>query len=189
MAESWRGLRTILMSVVLAALAATSAFAQLGQGRLTGTVTDAQGAVLPGVTVTAKSPALIGTQVSVTEADGKYRFPSLPSGEYSLTFELSGFQTLNREGIKLVLGQTITVDTQLQLAMVGYGQWQITDKTGPTISPAQGGAHYEVNALGFASNVLLPARKVSLGLKYFKEFSNRSTFQGYTLHIAGAVTF
>ena len=53
----------------------------------------------------------------------------------------------------------------------------------------RGSAHYKVNALGFASNVVLPARKVSLGLKYFKEFSNRSTFQGYTLQIAGAVTF
>ncbi len=116
MAEKYRSLRKILMMVVLAAVAATPAFAQLGQGRLTGTVTDSQGAVLPGVTVTAKSPALIGTQVSVTEADGNYRFPSLPSGEYSLTFELSGFQTLNREGIKVSQGQTISVDSQLQLA-------------------------------------------------------------------------
>ncbi len=109
-------MKRILGIVALAVIIATPAFAQLGQGRLTGTVTDAQGAVLPGVTVTAKSPALIGTQVSVTEADGKYRFPSLPSGEYTLTFELSGFQTLNRENIRLVLGQTITVDSQLQLA-------------------------------------------------------------------------
>jgi hypothetical protein len=48
---------------------------------------------------------------------------------------------------------------------------------------------YRVNALGFASNVVLPARQFSLGLKYFKEFSNRSTFQGYTLQITSAVTF
>jgi hypothetical protein len=80
-------------------------------------------------------------------------------------------------------------DTQLQLGLIGYGQWQTTDKTGPTINAAQGSAHYAVNSLGFASNVVLPARKVSLGLKYFREFSNRSTFQGYTLQIAGAVTF
>lgn len=80
-------------------------------------------------------------------------------------------------------------ETRLQLAIVGYGQWQTTDKTGPTISPAQGSAHYAVNALGFATNVSLPARKVNLGLKYFKEFSNRSTYEGYTLHISGAVTF
>jgi hypothetical protein len=89
------------------------------------------------------------------------------------------------------LARTLRVneDTLLQLGLIGYGQWQTTDKTGPTVGTAEAGARYKVNALGFASNVLLPARKVSLGLKYFKEFSNRSTFQGYTLQIAGAVTF
>jgi hypothetical protein len=103
--------------LVLACLAlATPALAQIGQGRLTGVVSDAQGAVLPGVTVTATSPALIGTQSSVTEADGRFRFPALPSGTYKLRFELSGFQALERDNIQIVLGQTITVDTQLKLA-------------------------------------------------------------------------
>ena len=83
----------------------------------------------------------------------------------------------------------VNEDTRLQLALVGYGQWQTTDKTGPTINAAQSSAHYAVNALGFATNVSLPPRKVNLGLKYFKEFSNRSTYQGYTLQISGAVTF
>jgi len=83
----------------------------------------------------------------------------------------------------------IRADTLLQLGLIGYGQWQTTDKTGPMISPEQSAAHYGVNALGFTSNVALPLRKVSLGLKYFKEFSTRSTFQGYTLQISGAVTF
>ena len=54
---------------------------------------------------------------------------------------------------------------------------------------AESSARYRVNAMGFAANVSLPARKVSLGLKYFKELSNRSTFQGSTLQISGAVTF
>jgi hypothetical protein len=115
-------------------------------------------------------------------------------------FHMYEFHTV-QQGTEIHPGQTANIDysvartirvneeTQLQLALVGYGQWQTTDKTGPTISAAQGSAHYVVNALGFASNVLLPARQVSLGLKYFKEFSNRSTFQGYTLQIAGAVTF
>jgi hypothetical protein len=83
----------------------------------------------------------------------------------------------------------IQEDTQLQLALVGYGQWQTTDTTGPDISAAQAGARYAVNALGFATNVMLPARKASLGLKYFKELTNRSTFQGHSLQIAGAITF
>ena len=90
--------------------------AQIEQGRLTGIVTDAQGAVLPGVTVTATSPALIGTQTTITESDGRYRFPSLPPGRYVLTYELSGFQTVRRENIVLALGQTLSVDMSLQLA-------------------------------------------------------------------------
>lgn len=78
---------------------------------------------------------------------------------------------------------------RLQLGLVGYGQWQTTDKSGPTITPTQATAHYMVNALGFASNVMLPERKVSVGAKYFKEFSDRSTFQGYSLQISGTITF
>jgi hypothetical protein len=115
-------------------------------------------------------------------------------------FHMYEFHTV-QEGTGIHPGQTADIDysiartvrvndeAQLQLGVIGYGQWQITDKTGPTVTITQGSAHYQVNALGFASNVSLPARGVSLGLKYFREFSNRSTFQGYTLQIAGAVTF
>ena len=78
---------------------------------------------------------------------------------------------------------------RLQLGLVGYGQWQTTDKHGPTITPGQAAAHYKVNALGFAANAILPERKVSVGLKYFHEFECRSTYQGYTLQISGAITF
>jgi outer membrane receptor protein involved in Fe transport len=79
-------------------------------------VTDAQNAVLPGVTVTARSPALIGTRSVVSEADGKYSMASLPSGEYEVTFELAGFQTVKRSNLKLGLGQILTIDGQLQVA-------------------------------------------------------------------------
>ena len=94
----------------------TPASAQVDQGRLTGVVTDNQGAVLPGVTVTATSPALLGANTAVTEGDGRFLFPSLPSGRYTLQFDLSGFQTIRRENIVLALGQTLSVDMQLQLA-------------------------------------------------------------------------
>src|SRR5215475_5266089 len=70
-------------------------------------------------------------------------------------------------------------DLSLQIGLVGYEQWQITDKTGPGVTAAQSSAHYRVNALGFASALILPARNVSVGVKYFKEFEDRSTFQGY----------
>ncbi len=97
-------------------------------------------------------------------------------------------QTLN---LDYSLTQTVPLqeDLRLQVALVGYGQWQTTDKNGPTVTPAQATAHYRVLALGFASNVILPARKVSVGVKYFEEFSNTSTVQGYSLHISSSINF
>jgi hypothetical protein len=97
-------------------------------------------------------------------------------------------QTLN---LDYSLMQTISLrdDIHMQVGLVGYGQWQTTDKSGPTITPEQAKARYQVNALGFASNMNLAARKVSLGFKYLKEFSNRSTFEGYSLQISGSINF
>jgi hypothetical protein len=110
--------RFVLLAVVLLAFGATPALAQLEPGRLTGIVLDGQGAVLPGVTVTATSPSLIGKEVAVTEEDGRFLFPSLPSGTYTLTFELSGFKQIKRENVVLTLGRTFTVDMQLEVASV-----------------------------------------------------------------------
>ena len=80
-------------------------------------------------------------------------------------------------------------DWNLQVGLVGYEQWQVTDKTGPNVTPVQSSAHYRVNALGFASSLMLPARKVSVGVKYFKEFDDRSTFQGYSFQIMANIKF
>src|SRR5687767_15193141 len=92
------------------------ALAQDFRGRINGTVTDNTGAVLPGVSVTATSPSLIQPQMQVTGADGSYRFLALPPGVYDVAFELSGFQNVKREGIRVVINQTLTVDQQLQVA-------------------------------------------------------------------------
>jgi hypothetical protein len=78
-------------------------------------VTDASGAVLPGVTVTASSPSLVGTQSVTTTAQGLYRFLGLPAGTYSLTFELPGFGTVVRDSIRIGIGFTATVDMKLGL--------------------------------------------------------------------------
>src|SRR5262245_26685939 len=107
---------TLFVLVTLAVLLASPASAQIDQGRLTGSITDSQNAALPGVTVTAKSPSLIGVRTVVSEGDGKYNLASLPSGEYELTFELAGFTTFKRGNLKLLLGQILTVDAQLQVA-------------------------------------------------------------------------
>jgi hypothetical protein len=108
-------LTVLCLCVTLLTLAAPT-FAQDFRGRINGTVTDNTGAVLPGVTVTVSSPALIQPQVQVTSADGQYRFLALPPGVYLVSFELAGFQNIKREGIRVVIGQTLTVDQQLQVA-------------------------------------------------------------------------
>jgi len=107
--------RAFLAAFVIC-VSAFAAHAQINPAHLTGTVKDAQGAVLPGATVTATSPALLGKQAIVSEANGDYRFPNLPAGTYAVTFELSGFQTARRENIVLQTGQTLTIDLTLQLA-------------------------------------------------------------------------
>lgn len=139
-----------------------------------------------------------------------YWTPALSAGEtFYLTknkatavslFQMYEFHS-EQEATHIHPGQTVDLDYSLaqvlplheswslQIGLAGYGQWQTTDKNGPSITLAQAKAHYRVNALGFASNVILPERKVSLGFKYFREFSNRSTFQGYSVQISAAVTF
>ena len=101
--------------VLMLALAAPAA-AQEFRGRINGVARDNSGAVLPGVTVTASSPALIQPQIAVTDSDGGYRLIALPAGTYSLTFELPGFKTLKREGIRVVIATTLTVGVQLEIA-------------------------------------------------------------------------
>ncbi|HSL23452.1 MAG TPA: TonB-dependent receptor [Vicinamibacterales bacterium] len=107
--------RGLVVAAALVALA-TPAAAQEFRGRINGTVSDNTGAVLPGVTVTATSPALIQPQTTTTGADGSYRFIALPAGVYALNFELNGFKTYKHEGIRVVINTTLTVDVKLEVA-------------------------------------------------------------------------
>jgi hypothetical protein len=98
-------------------------------------------------------------------------------------------QTFNLDySLMQILPLTKDMHTLLQFGLVGYGQWQTSDNSGPGIDPAHPG-HYKVNGLGGAANVILPAKHVAVGFKLFKEFSNSSTVQGYSLQINGAVSF
>jgi hypothetical protein len=81
-----------------------------------GQVTDESGAVLPGVTVTATSPALqVPSVVSVTDERGDYRITPLPIGTYNVEYTLSGFQTVRREGVRLTVGFTARIDIPLKV--------------------------------------------------------------------------
>jgi len=110
-----RGLATLVVVALILTHAAPAA-AQEFRGRINGAVRDSSGGVLPGVTVTATSPALIQPQVTVTAADGTYRLIALPAGTYTVAFELAGFRTLRREGIRVVINTTLSVDAELEIA-------------------------------------------------------------------------
>jgi hypothetical protein len=83
---------------------------------LAGAVRDASGAVLPGVTVEASSPALITkVRTSVTDDAGQYRIPDLPPGTYKITFSLVGFTMVVREGVELTGGGVMTIGADMQV--------------------------------------------------------------------------
>ena len=88
---------------------------RLRSGRIIGAVTDSQGTPLPGVTVEATSPKLVGKAASTTDEDGTYRLLNLAAGSYKITFTLDGFQTLVREDIVLTVEQTLTLKVSLEI--------------------------------------------------------------------------
>lgn len=106
---------TALLGALLLLVSAAASQAQT-TGSINGAVSDNTGGMLPGVTVTATSPALMGAQTAVTNEQGNYRFPAVPPGQYALTYELSGFGTIKRDGIVVNLGFAATVNVQLQVA-------------------------------------------------------------------------
>ena len=86
---------------------------------LAGTVRDTSGAVLPGVTVEASSPALIEkTRSAITDNTGQYQIANLPPGAYAMTFSIPGFATQKREGVELSGGGVTTINAELRVGAV-----------------------------------------------------------------------
>src|SRR5438552_2831667 len=102
-------------AVIMIAIVLSPMWAHAQQtGVLSGAVRDSQGGVLPGVTVTISSPALIGGARSVTTGEaGSYQFTALAPGSYEVRYELSGFSTLRREDIRVQVAQTTRLDVEL----------------------------------------------------------------------------
>src|SRR5262245_8689921 len=98
-------------------LVPTAGFAQ--NTGIAGVIRDASGAVMPGVTVEASSPALIEkVRTVVTDSQGLYSIVDLRPGTYTVTFTLSGFNALKREGIELTTGFTATVNAELRVGSI-----------------------------------------------------------------------
>ena len=107
-------LRLLVAAVTLVLLPASL----WAQAAITGVVKDASGAVLPGVTVEAASPSLIErVRTAVTDPTGQYRIVDLRPGTYSVTFSLTGFSTVKREGIELQGTFVATVNGDLKVGV------------------------------------------------------------------------
>jgi len=112
-----RLVRTWLLLAVALLAAAAVATAQTTNGTISGHVADAQGLALPGVTVNATSPNLQGVRSATTSENGDYVLSLLPSGTYKVTFELSGFQTAEKN-VALAPTQVLPLDTTMGPAAI-----------------------------------------------------------------------
>jgi hypothetical protein len=111
-----RALATLLAVIAAVVFLSTPAFAQPA---VAGIVRDSSGAILPGVSVEASSPVLIEkSRTVVTDGTGQYRIVDLIPGTYSVTFALSGFATIRREGIELTGAGVTTINADMRVGAV-----------------------------------------------------------------------
>src|SRR2546426_2678363 len=136
-------------SVAIALIAIVSAApvsmnAQNNQtGNIHGVVTDQSAALIPGVTVTLTSPALIVPQVAATDEAGGYHFEQLPVGIYKVTFDLPGFRQYIRENIQITAGFSAELKVQLSVGTVDEtvtvsDASPVVDTTSTTVSTSVG---------------------------------------------------
>jgi hypothetical protein len=107
-------LAIVITLILFAGLA--SAQTQITTGVIRGTVTDATGASLPGVTVEARNPDTNLARTQVTDTEGRFAFLQLPPGTYKVTFTLAGFATLVQENVVLTVGQTASLPVAMKVS-------------------------------------------------------------------------
>ena len=114
-------------------------FAQVTTGTILGTISDSTGAVIPGATITMRNVGTGITRTANTDAAGRYRAPQLPLGDYEITAEMPGFQSVDRSGVTLTVGREAEVDFTLQVGAVTEritvtGEAPLIETTNATVS-------------------------------------------------------
>jgi hypothetical protein len=145
--------RITLFALVIALLSCTALLAQQ-TGSISGRVTATDGSALPGVTVEARSNVLPQPRVTVTDANGDYRLPALVPGSYTVTFTLTGMQTVNRRA-EVILSQNTVADAKLGVAGLAEtitvtAETTLVDKTSTAIQ--NGLSNQQIQALPVAQN-------------------------------------
>ncbi|HJZ76960.1 MAG TPA: TonB-dependent receptor [Vicinamibacterales bacterium] len=141
MSRVLRSLVSLMLMTAIVLGTGRSAMAQetVVNGAVFGTILDETGAPLPGVTITATSPALQRAQTAVTDTQGTYRVANLPAGVYRIEYALSGFQTDVRSNFTLAVGFNARVDLTMKLGAVEQlvevsGQSPIVDVSTSVVS-------------------------------------------------------
>ncbi|MDQ2977194.1 MAG: TonB-dependent receptor [Acidobacteriota bacterium] len=111
-------LGNLLLLVFLLVGTALSAFGQENSGSIQGTVKDEKGAAIAGAEVIATSPSLVRPQTTTTDNEGRYNFPTLPIGMYTVTASQSGFSTTKKENIDVRIGTQLKLDLEVPVAGV-----------------------------------------------------------------------
>src|SRR5258707_5603705 len=106
------GMRWIAVAILLV-IGASISLAQLPTATILGTVKDSSGAVVPGVTLTARNTETGQTRNTVSGGDGSYRFSALPVGNYEVRAEHAGFRAEVRSGMNLAVAQEAVVNFTL----------------------------------------------------------------------------
>src|SRR3954470_1738214 len=155
---------TAIIVLLQFSLATSAVWAQAGTlGNIQGKAVDDTGGVMPGVTVTATSPALQRSNVTtVTDAEGNYRLRDLPApGMYRVVFELPGFQSIPFDGVSITAGFTARIDAAMKVSTLSEtvevsGQSPVVDTVGVAGVSSITMERLEATALGLGIQNLLP---------------------------------
>lgn len=176
----YAGVLSAAFAILIVLLRATPVAAQGTAASIVGQVTDEGGGVLPGVVVTATSPALqVPSVTSITDGQGEYRLAPLPIGTYAVQYELPGFQSVRRENIRLTVGFAAKLDVALgvggvQETVTVSGQAPLVDVTSTTTSAQFTREQLEV--LPTSRNSILALMAQAPGVRSTLEVGGNITF-------------
>jgi hypothetical protein len=128
---------------LLGLVVASPVLAQRTTGAISGTVHDASGAALPGVTVTVTGPNIVGTETATTNDQGFYRFINLPPGDYALGFTMSGFKSITRRGVRVGVGATIEENAALEISQLQESVDVVAEATVVDTTSNEVGSNYD----------------------------------------------
>jgi len=175
--------RNLFLVLALVLAVASGAFAQGSQtGTLSGTVLSSDRQPLPGVTVSVKSPSLLGTRSAVTDANGGYIFKALPPGTYKVTYDLAGFATVEKT-VTVALGSTVPADASMKVATV-QETVTVTAETPTPLSTTQVGANIQKETV----DTLATGRTIQ-GIATLAPGLTTNTPNGNQLSIAGSFAY